>query len=60
VAVHDVYASLTPADFSKHVLERCPDLLAVLPVSGVGWTDLGEPHRVAATQHERRWQPALA
>ncbi len=59
-AVREIYASLTPVDFSKDVLERRPAMLAVLPVSGVGWTDLGEPARVAATQRQLRWQPAPA
>jgi mannose-1-phosphate guanylyltransferase len=46
-----VYARLQSADFSRHVLGPHPDGLAVLPVTGVGWTDLGDPARVQATQH---------
>jgi mannose-1-phosphate guanylyltransferase len=46
-AARDVYRALPPADFSRDVLERRPGTLTVLPVSGVGWTDLGEPARVA-------------
>lgn len=49
-AVRDAYQALAPADFSRHVLERRPERLGVLPVSGVTWTDLGDPARVFATR----------
>lgn len=45
VADH-LYASLPSVDFSKHVLQSRTDNLGVLRVSGVEWTDLGEPNRV--------------
>jgi hypothetical protein len=32
------------------VLQRHPERLAVLPVSGLDWNDLGDPVRVRATQ----------
>jgi hypothetical protein len=32
----------------------------VLPVSGVGWTDLGDPARVHEAQARLGWQPATA
>lgn len=60
MAVRRVYATMGPVDFSKDVLERCPAMLAVLPASGVAWTDLGEPERVVATQQHLRWLPAPA
>jgi len=44
-----LYARLTSTDFSKQVLATRPASLAVLPLSGVGWSDLGEPRRVMAT-----------
>lgn len=59
-AVRSVYRDLASLDFSKEVLERLPEMLAVLPIHGVGWRDLGEPKRVAATQRELQWQPAPA
>ncbi len=31
---HIAYARLEPTDFSRDVLERCPERLAVLPVTG--------------------------
>ena len=49
---------LTPVDLSREVLETRAERLAVLPVTGVGWDDLGEPARVLATR--RRRAPALA
>lgn len=44
-----LYSRLPPTDFSRDVLASRPADLAVLPLSGVGWNDLGEPRRVLAT-----------
>jgi mannose-1-phosphate guanylyltransferase len=44
--VERLYADLPSADFSHDALERSPDYLAVLPVSGIEWSDFGEPKRV--------------
>jgi mannose-1-phosphate guanylyltransferase len=41
-----LYADLTSSDFSAEILALFPINLAVLPVSGVQWSDLGEPRRV--------------
>jgi mannose-1-phosphate guanylyltransferase len=41
------YQVLRSSDFSRQVLESAAHSLSVLPVSNVGWSDLGEPHRVA-------------
>jgi mannose-1-phosphate guanylyltransferase len=49
-AMRVVYASLSPTDLSRDVLQVRPGALAVLPVSGVDWNDLGDPGRVAATR----------
>jgi mannose-1-phosphate guanylyltransferase len=43
-----VYRALPAADFSKGVLGGHPARLAVLPVRGVAWSDLGRPERVQA------------
>ena len=43
-----VYDRLASADFSRGVLGPNPALLAVLPVRGVEWSDLGHPERVLA------------
>lgn len=45
-----VYRALPARDLSRHVLQRHPERLAVLPVRGVGWNDLGDPARVLVTQ----------
>ncbi len=44
--VQHLYSRIWPSDFSREVLARCPINLAVLQVSGVEWSDLGEPQRV--------------
>lgn len=41
-----LYSHLPATNFSQQVLAACPEDLAVLPVSEVGWSDWGEPHRV--------------
>jgi mannose-1-phosphate guanylyltransferase len=51
-AARSVYARIPPIDFSSQVLASRPGSLAVLPVEGVAWSDLGSPGRVLATQ----WQ----
>src|SRR5881628_4075232 len=56
----DVYGRLPSTDLSRHVFQVCAERLAVLPMSGVGWTDLGDPARVHEAQARLRWQPARA
>jgi mannose-1-phosphate guanylyltransferase len=41
----EVYARMPARDFSREVLAPRPPNLAVLPVRGVEWTDLGDPRR---------------
>lgn len=43
-----VYARTPARDFAREVLAARPPNLAVLPVRGVGWTDLGDPRRALA------------
>jgi mannose-1-phosphate guanylyltransferase len=48
--VASLYGMLPACDFSRSVLERVPDELAVVPVaSACGWADLGTPERL--TEH---------
>lgn len=47
--IERLYADLASYNYSSEVLQKCPVNLAVLPVSGVGWSDLGEPGRVLET-----------
>jgi mannose-1-phosphate guanylyltransferase len=45
----DLYSHIPSTNFSTEVLSRRPGELSVLKLGNVGWTDLGEPHRVAST-----------
>jgi mannose-1-phosphate guanylyltransferase len=45
-ALSAMYARIPVCSFSDEVLSACPGGLAVLPSSGLGWSDLGEPARV--------------
>jgi mannose-1-phosphate guanylyltransferase len=45
-AIDELYAHIEPSNFSREVLERSPRNLAVFPVHGIEWSDLGEPQRV--------------
>lgn len=42
----EIYASLPCINFSQCVLSTRPEDLSIFPVSGVEWSDLGEPSRV--------------
>ncbi len=44
--IKSLYRDLPRIEFSQRVLARAPQALAVLPVSDVEWSDLGEPRRV--------------
>ncbi len=59
-AVEMLYAALPVIDFSDAVLARCPANLAVLPVTGVEWSDLGEPLRVLTTITRLGFDPSWA
>jgi len=55
--IEKLYASIGDADFSRDVLGRRPINLAVLPVHGCEWSDLGEPARVIDVLSRQRIQP---
>jgi hypothetical protein len=44
-----LYALLGETNFSDRVLAPVPERLTVLKVSGIRWSDLGEPKRVLAS-----------
>lgn len=48
-AAEAVYAELPSINFSRSVLARAPDRFVTMPVSGLEWSDLGDPRRVVAT-----------
>jgi mannose-1-phosphate guanylyltransferase len=56
-SVERLYASIDVTDFSREVLVRCPLNLAVLPVRGCDWSDLGEPARVIEVLSRQKIQP---
>jgi mannose-1-phosphate guanylyltransferase len=49
-AARSAYAGIGSVDFSQHVLQPDPSSLAVLPVTGIEWSDLGSPVRVLSTR----------
>lgn len=51
-AIKELYANLPDSNFSKDVLTVMAKDLAVIPVRGSKWSDLGSPHRVFSTLAE--------
>jgi mannose-1-phosphate guanylyltransferase len=45
-AVRQAYALAPTVDFSRSILEACPEMLAVSKLPGLTWCDLGSPERV--------------
>jgi mannose-1-phosphate guanylyltransferase len=52
-----VYESLPTGDFSREVLTRCPERLAVLRMDGAGWGDLGTPEGILAAMQKTAHAP---
>jgi mannose-1-phosphate guanylyltransferase len=48
-SVAAVYESLPSWNFSREVLTRAPERLAVVPLWGVGWSDWGTPEAIGRT-----------
>lgn len=59
-AIRALYADLISHDFSAQVLARNPHNLAVLPVAGLIWDDLGEPRRVLRNLERLKIRPGWA
>lgn len=57
-AARAAYRWLPSVNFSREVLTACPANLAVLPVVGVVWADLGTPARVLGTLARTGARPA--
>ena len=45
-AIRQAFDLMAKANFSRAVLEACPDALAVTPLASFAWSDLGSPRRV--------------
>jgi mannose-1-phosphate guanylyltransferase len=56
-SIEGLYGSIDDTDFSRDVLARRPINLAVLPVRGCEWSDLGEPKRVIDVLSRQRIHP---
>jgi mannose-1-phosphate guanylyltransferase len=48
-SIRTAYSEVTSTNFSRDVLTKCHEDLAVLAVSEVGWSDWGAPQRVHST-----------
>jgi mannose-1-phosphate guanylyltransferase len=48
-----LYRTLRSRDFSREVLERCPQNLSVVRVPPCGWSDLGTPARLRRFEEQR-------
>jgi mannose-1-phosphate guanylyltransferase len=59
-AIRTLYSRIPPTNFSRRALAGHPANLAVLPVSGVAWSDLGNPRRVLTALARGRFHPAGA
>jgi len=57
-ALHQAYALIPKASFSRAVLEPCPRFLAVTAIPRVVWSDLGSPRRVFEILERARDRPA--
>ena len=58
--VRSLYSQLPDINFSRHILAARPRDLAVLPVTGLRWRDLGKPRRVLSTLADIGVKPAQA
>jgi mannose-1-phosphate guanylyltransferase len=56
-AVRQAYELMPKANFSRAVLEVCPEVLAVSRLPRVVWSDLGSPHRVMEALTRMRVRP---
>ena len=56
-AIQALYARLESTDFSHEILSVRTRFLGLLPVSGVVWSDLGNPERVLMTRRRMEQAP---
>lgn len=59
-ALRQAYELMPKANFSREVLEACPDVLAVSRLPRIVWSDLGSPHRVMEALTRMRIRPEWA
>ena len=56
-ALADLYGKLSPADFSKDILEQITAQIRVMPLLDVTWCDWGRPHRITESLARLGRQP---
>jgi mannose-1-phosphate guanylyltransferase len=54
-----IYRDLPTKNFSSDLLQRVPEKLAVIELTGVLWSDWGKPERIAETLRRIDRQPAF-
>ena len=59
-ALERLYRGLPASDFSRDILAKRPENLAVLPVTGISWEDLGRPGRILAARRRVAYAPSQA
>lgn len=59
-ATRQAYELMEKANFSRSVLESCPEMLAVSRLPRIVWSDLGCPHRVMEAMSRMRIRPDWA
>lgn len=59
-ALHQAYALMPKANFSRAILAPCPPYLAVSQLPSMGWSDLGSPRRVFETLRQLPSLPSWA
>lgn len=58
-AIADAYRELPSLGFSRDLLERAPQRLVALPMSGIEWSDWGTPERIEEGIQHRRDRAAV-
>lgn len=48
-ALEAAYRDMPPYNFSSHLLQRLPERVSVMELTGVLWSDWGKPERIAET-----------
>jgi len=54
-----IYRIMPVRDFSRHLLQRVPEMLAVMELRGVLWSDWGRPERIDHTLRQIGKEPAF-
>jgi mannose-1-phosphate guanylyltransferase len=59
-AISRAYDQMPHADFSRDLLQRCPEAALVLPLGNVDWSDWGRPERVTESLRRLGKRPTFA